>query len=260
MSNNNDGDNNKSSDMVVSSSTAVESEVSSSQRLTTILLNEYNYLPWSRAVTIALGGRSRLGFINGKEANPGVTSPTYEAWLSKDQMVMSWILNSMERNIAEIFSYSESSSDLWEAVKDMYGNQNNSARVFQIQLDIANLRQHGKPFVNLLGKLKGLWNELEVYRPHSVDPAILRKRNDEDLVFQLLASLGSDFEDLKRHILMNTELPSLKSVCASIQREEVRRKVMTSDVTSNTPEVRAYSVNSSLDKKIHRGKKSRLQV
>jgi hypothetical protein len=33
----------------------------------------------------------------------------------------------MERNLAEIFSYSESSLDLWNAIRDMYGNQNNAA-------------------------------------------------------------------------------------------------------------------------------------
>ena len=75
---------------VVSSSVTVESDVNSSQKLTSILLNEFNYLPWSRAVTIALGGRSRLGFINGKEKSPTTDSPEYEPWLAKDQMVMSW--------------------------------------------------------------------------------------------------------------------------------------------------------------------------
>nr|GEV19962.1 hypothetical protein [Tanacetum cinerariifolium] len=198
-------------------STTIEGDVSYSQKLTTILLNGFNYLLWSRAITIALGGRSRLGFISGKNANPGVTSPEYEAWLSKDQMVMSWILNSMERNIAEIFSYSESSKDLYEVVQDMYG------------------------------KLKGLWNEPDVYRPHSVDPKILRKRHEDDQVFQLLVSLVPDFEELKRHILLNAELPTLKSVCATIQREQFRRKVMINDTT--TLEARVYSANASLDKK-----------
>jgi hypothetical protein len=40
---------------------------------------------------------------------------------------MSWILNSIEHNLAKIFSYSESSLDFWDAGHDMYGNQNNSA-------------------------------------------------------------------------------------------------------------------------------------
>ncbi|GKC56548.1 hypothetical protein Tco_1084146, partial [Tanacetum coccineum] len=35
-------------------STTIEGDVSYSQKLTTILLNEFNYLPWSRAITIAL--------------------------------------------------------------------------------------------------------------------------------------------------------------------------------------------------------------
>lgn len=120
----------------------------------------------------------------------------------------------------------------------MYGNQNNAARIFQIHREVASLHQEGKPFVQLLGSLKGLWNELEIYRPHTTDAAILRKRTEEDRIFQLLASLSPDFEDLRSHILMNPELPSLKSVCATIQREEIRRKVMTRDV--GVSETRAY--------------------
>jgi hypothetical protein len=146
----------------------------------------------------------------------------------------------MERNLAEMFSYYQSSLELWEAVKDMYGNQNNSARIFQIQQEIAEIQQSGQPFVNLLSKFKGLWNELDVYRPHSVDPVVLRRRKEEDQIFQLLASLGSDYEDLRSHILMNDELPPLKSVCATIQREEIRRKVMTRENPSKIAEARAF--------------------
>ncbi|CAL9008198.1 unnamed protein product [Prunus brigantina] len=74
---------------------------------------------------------------------------------------MSWLLNSMERKVAEIFSFYESCFHLWEAVKEMYGNQNNSARVFQLKKDIASLQQEGKPFIQLLGSMKSMWNELE---------------------------------------------------------------------------------------------------
>ncbi|KAJ6293718.1 hypothetical protein OIU76_021891 [Salix suchowensis] len=174
----------KSSKGVGAVSTTFDTDTNSSQRVTTVLLNGFNYLPWSRAVTIALGGRSRLAFINGKDKAPDSSSSDFENWLAKDKMVMSWILNSMERNLAEIFSYYQSSLELWEAVKDMYGNQNNSSRIFQIQQDIAKLHQNGQPFVNLLSRLKSLWNELEVYRPHSVDPTVLRNRTEEDQIFQ----------------------------------------------------------------------------
>ena len=104
----------------------------------------------------------------------------YEAWLSKDQFVISWILNSIERSLVEIISYSESSLDIWNAIHDMYGNQNNVARIFQIYREIANLHQDDRPLVQLLRSLKSLWNELEMYRPHTIDAAVVQKRTKED--------------------------------------------------------------------------------
>ena len=97
------------SSLGASTHTQTEIDVNPNQRLSSVLLNEFNYLPWSRAVSLALGGRSKLGFINGSIEAPDDSSSTYETWLSKDQLVMSWLLNSMEMKIAEIFSYSESS-------------------------------------------------------------------------------------------------------------------------------------------------------
>ena len=121
---------------------------------------------------------------------------------------MLWLLNSMERKLAELFSYSESSLTLWTTVKEMYGNQNNSARIFQLKKDISNLQQEGKTFVQRLGSFTSMWNELDVYRPHTTNPTVLLKKTEEDKKFQLLASLSLEYENLRSHILMNYELPS----------------------------------------------------
>ncbi|KAI4332707.1 hypothetical protein L6164_017593 [Bauhinia variegata] len=88
-----------------------------------------------------------------------------------------------------------------------------------------------------------MWNELEVYRPHTIDAAVLRKRVKEDKIFQLLANLGSDYEDLRSHILISLELPSFSSICSMIQREEVRRKVMKVEHKSPLSDTRAYATN-----------------
>ncbi|CAN6712114.1 unnamed protein product [Malus baccata var. baccata] len=166
----------------------------------------------------------------------------------------------MERRIAEIFSYSKSSMHLWKQVKEMYGNQNNSARVFQLKKDISSLQQGGKTFVQHLGNLTSMWNEIDVYRPHTTDATMLIKRAKEDNIFQLLASLGSEFEDLRSHILMNAELPSFIGVCAIIQREEVRRKVMSQDTKNPIPETRAYVFNNKRPEgKVYKGKRPDLK-
>ncbi|KAH7658934.1 Zinc finger CCHC-type protein [Dioscorea alata] len=58
---------------------------------------------------------------------------------------------------------------------------------------------------------------------------------------------------------MNSDLPSLKSVCASIQREEVRRKIMSSGTTTNAPEVRAYLSHLPTDQRNYKGKRPDLK-
>ncbi|XP_068305059.1 uncharacterized protein [Pyrus communis] len=112
------------------SSFHLDIDVNPNQRLSFVLLNEFNYLPWKRAVTLALGGRSKLGFVNCVIPTPDMSSPDYNDCLCKDQLVMSWILNSIDRKIAKIFSYTESSYILWNNLNEMYGNQNNAAREF----------------------------------------------------------------------------------------------------------------------------------
>lgn len=96
-----------------------ESEANPNMGLCSVLLNGSNYIPWSRAVTLALGGKSKLGYNNGKIPAPDDGDPKFEERLSKDQLVMSWIFNSMGPRVAEIFSYSDSSQNLWESLKEM---------------------------------------------------------------------------------------------------------------------------------------------
>ena len=72
---------------------------------------------------------------------------------------------------------------------------------------------------------------------------MILKRVEEDKIFQLLASLSSDYEDLLSHIPMNSELPFFSSVCAIIQREETRRKVMNLETKNSLPESKAYFSN-----------------
>ncbi|XP_050156356.1 uncharacterized protein LOC126630314 [Malus sylvestris] len=229
------------------------------QRLSSVLLNEFNYLPWSRAISLALGGRGKLPFIQKDDIMPETTSPDYAAWVSQDQLIMSWLLNSMEPKMAEIFSYSVSSHHLWNSVRDMYGNLNNAARVFQLKKDLTELQQGNLSFVQHLGNLKAKWNELDLYRPHTTDTTILLKRAIEDKVFQLLASIGPEYEDLKSHLLMTPELPTFQMVCNVIQREEIRKKVMNADVVIGESDLRPSEARAFTFSRPYKGKRPDLK-
>ncbi|KAM2965054.1 hypothetical protein FF2_022783 [Malus domestica] len=61
------------------SSNFIDVEVNTNQHLCPVLLNEFNYLSWSRVVLLALGGKRKLGFVNGSVEAPDSSSPTYYA-------------------------------------------------------------------------------------------------------------------------------------------------------------------------------------
>ncbi|KAF3442551.1 hypothetical protein FNV43_RR16467 [Rhamnella rubrinervis] len=42
------------------------------------------------------------------------------------------ILKSMEPDINAIFNFAETSKDLWDSLKEMYGHQNNAFRIFEL--------------------------------------------------------------------------------------------------------------------------------
>lgn len=102
--------------------------------------------------------------------------------------------------------------------------------------------------------MKGMWNELEVYRPHNTEASMLLKNVKEDKIYQLLSSLGSKYEDLHIHILMNPKLPYFTIVCNQ-QQEEVRRQVMNIGIKANVSKAKAYLSN---DKK-YKGKNPHLK-
>lgn len=70
--------------------------------LVTVLLNKSNYLNWSRTIRRALAAKNKLGFFNGE-----ISKPTDEnmrsKWKRVDELVCSWIINSMQKEIAETF-------------------------------------------------------------------------------------------------------------------------------------------------------------
>lgn len=69
--------------------------------LVSVPLTENNFLPWSRAVRIALGAKAKLGFIDGTMNPPHRIRRCMLDGRKVDYMVLSWLLNSICKEIAE---------------------------------------------------------------------------------------------------------------------------------------------------------------
>lgn len=87
-------------------------------------LTRNNYLSWSWSIKIALGAKVKGGFINGKCLMTNEDDANYEHWVRVDCMVTSWIVNSISKDMVEDFLYTTNAKQLWEEIKERYGECN----------------------------------------------------------------------------------------------------------------------------------------
>jgi LTR polyprotein gag-polypeptide-like protein len=92
--------------------------------LVAVLFSGPNFTRWSRGVRRALIAKNKEGFITGINKRPDDNHKDFLRWKRADYMVMSWILSSMNAEIADDFVYIESAIELWQELQERYGQSN----------------------------------------------------------------------------------------------------------------------------------------
>nr|XP_009770459.1 PREDICTED: uncharacterized protein LOC104221161 [Nicotiana sylvestris] len=110
------------------------------ESLVPVPFDGFVYLSWRRGVMRALLVKNKLGFINGDYKNPDPDSSNYRWWDKYDDMVTSWILNSLAKEITDSVEYVTDAIELWKELEDRY-DQTNGTKLYQIQKEINNLSQ-----------------------------------------------------------------------------------------------------------------------
>lgn len=104
--------------------------------LVTEVLTDQNYHHWSRSIKIALYAKLKLGFIDGTTPQPQITSSQYALWKRSNDLVISWILNSVSNDIRKSIVYMHTAQQIWEDLSNRY-SQNNVPRLFNIRKELA---------------------------------------------------------------------------------------------------------------------------
>ncbi|KAK6775231.1 hypothetical protein RDI58_026232 [Solanum bulbocastanum] len=132
---------------------------SAGSSITPVVFDGTGYRSWRRGILRALSVKNKMGFINGKIPKPDVTSPTFAQWERCDDMVTSWLLNSLSKDIADSLQYVNNAKELWDELEDRY-DQANGAKLDQIQQEINNLTQGNLEVTGYYTHIKRLWEEL----------------------------------------------------------------------------------------------------
>lgn len=210
-----------------SSTNLNQNEISTNFLITTHKLNGTNFLQWSQSVTLFIKGRGKIGHLNGTTTEPAITDPSYNTWEIENSMVMSWLINSMEPSIGRSYLFLPSARALWDAVKDTYSDVGNSAQLYEVTTKMRDAKQGSKSVTQYFNDLMALWMECDLYYDFewkcSADHARFLKLIEKDRVFQFLAGLNKDLDEVRGRILGRDPIPTPREVFSEVRREESRR-------------------------------------
>ncbi|XP_019051425.1 PREDICTED: uncharacterized protein LOC109113939 [Nelumbo nucifera] len=196
--------------------------------LVTTLLIGNNYLTWSRSMKIALGAKLKLGFVDGRIAQPNEGTTEFELWTRVNYMVTSWILNSISKEIVDAFLYTTTAKELWDEIAERFG-ESNGLLLYQIQRDISSISQGNESVAKYYTRLKRLWDELTCLMP--IPPCTCGSAkavvdlHSFNRLMQFLMGLNDCYDNIMSQILVMKSLPSVNRAYSLVLRVKKQREV-----------------------------------
>lgn len=86
------------------------------------------------------------------------------AWERCNQLVHSWIINSVSPQIAQTLVFHENAIDAWNELKERFAKADR-IRIASLRSKINNLKQGSKTVLEYFTEMKTLWEELNSHRP-----------------------------------------------------------------------------------------------
>ncbi|XP_061365638.1 uncharacterized protein LOC133308918 [Gastrolobium bilobum] len=80
-------------------------------------LSGSNYNSWNRAMLLALTAKNKLIFVDGSLPRPPSSDLLFSSWNRCNSMVISWILNSVSKDISESLLYFSNAFEVWTDLK-----------------------------------------------------------------------------------------------------------------------------------------------
>lgn len=185
--------------------------------LITVTLSDHNYSQWSRSMLIALSSKLKLGFIDGTIIKHVSTSSLFMYWSRCNDIITSWILNTVSPEIRQSIMYMDSAQAIWSDLVTRFSHTN-IPKVFNLRRELAYLTQGSMSISAYFTKFRSLHDELEIISEMpkcscnkcicDVNQKLLNFMKS-NMLSQFLMGLNEQFTVIRGHILMITPPPSL---------------------------------------------------
>ncbi|GJW82935.1 cysteine-rich receptor-like protein kinase 8 [Tanacetum coccineum] len=170
-----------------------------------------NYGSWKRSMMIALNAKNKMKIIAGDYEEPAINANTRALWERTNDMIISWILNTITQQISNSLSFVNLALSLW--------NDNATIEVYN-------------------HKLKGLWDEYDsleapymcVYICECENRRVNGERDQRKRLIPFLMGLDECYANIRRQILLMNPMPTVAKAYSMIRQEEKQREGFASKI------------------------------
>lgn len=200
------------------------SDNSPNSLLVSIQLMGDNYKEWCAAMMMALCAKNKVGFVDGTIKKPSPDDPVaFSAWNQEDQMVLSWLVNSLHEDFVLRNVNANSAAELWKDLSYRF-SPDEGLRIFNLQKALATLKQGNDNVTVYYEKLKDIWYYSTLYL--SSTPCTCESTENYFRIqnlMQFLIGLNESYDTLRRKILSMDPLPLIDDAYSLVLKEEIRR-------------------------------------
>ncbi|XP_029130252.1 uncharacterized protein LOC114916863 [Cajanus cajan] len=166
---------------------------------------------------------------------PTSFDPSFDAWERCNNLVLSWIFNSVEPQIAQSV-----------LLKTRFA-QGDKVRIFELQQELASMKQGSNSVTQYFTEITILWEELDNYRPLPDCTCVVaclcetgkngKIYKNEDYIMKFLSGLNDEFEVVKTQILMMEPFPDIDKTYSLVIQHERR---LNSSSSGNIEETQVF--------------------
>ncbi|XP_021761302.1 uncharacterized protein LOC110726144 [Chenopodium quinoa] len=200
----------------------------------TVKFDGTSYGDWKCAMMIGLTAKNKLAFVDGSITVPIPEDVCYNAWRRCNDLVISWILSSLDPVLARSVLYFTTAREIWKNLEERYA-QSSGSQLFAIQQQLSDLPQANQSIAEYFTKMKMLWDELDGMSPLpvcscagwtcNITQNLVKQREDQRLI-QFLMKLNEQFTMARGNILMMQPLVPVNHAYRLLIQEERHKSIV----------------------------------
>ncbi|CAL1387485.1 unnamed protein product [Linum trigynum] len=170
-----------------------------------VRFNGKNFALWEFQFRIYVQGRRLRGILDGSIPEPAAdaSAKVKEDWAVNNASVMSILLSSMDPGISLSLRGFSTAADMWRHLSALYSKAS-ASRKFDVELDLANLKQGDRDVSTYYQDEMTLWTEHDLLLtslvPTAASTDVIHERA-ASRVMRFLMNLCAEFEGIRASLL-----------------------------------------------------------